>query len=292
MWPPDGIRANIKREGEQFEIDRRVYALLELGPAANFPLTAERWAEIATCGFTFSEQAAWLREQYSEEGAELAAGADADDVRAWEQVVSAIPSSVALPEAVVDALVEKMRSLKRDDDVLFLPHIGSRLVESGRIDALKALIGVDERFSAALQPTLATAGDTDATRILVEQLRDDIAAGRATHHLELEWLGGAHAAELVEPLFDCLSSALAQPAEGPFGALPSLISAIRRIGGVAAVRRYDELITSSDESRFKFMGSVREDVVQDVLRREGQTAAPNAAAALGLPFLIGPERRP
>src|SRR3954451_18751184 len=160
MWPPNGIQANIKREGDQFEIDGRVYALLELGPAAHYPLTAERWAEIATCGFTFSEQAAWLREQYSEEGAELAAATDADDVRAWEQLVSAIPPTIALPGVVVDAMAEKMRALKRDDDVLFLPYIGRRLVESGRVDALRALIAADERFAAALRSTLAGTGDT------------------------------------------------------------------------------------------------------------------------------------
>ena len=220
----------------------------ELGPAVNLPLDAERWAEVATCGFTFSDQAGWLREQYSEAGAELAARAEATDVRSWEQVVSAIPSDTPLPEAVVGAIVGKMRTVQRDDDVLFLPYIGQRLVESGQVDALHALIAADERFATALQPTLAAAGDTDATRGLLERLQDDLAAGRSTHHLELEWLNGAHDGQLLEPLFACLSAALSRPADDPFGAVPSLISAIRRIGGVEAVRRYDDLIASSEES--------------------------------------------
>jgi hypothetical protein len=288
MWPSDGIRANITRNGDQFNIDRRVYTILELGPAVNLRLDAERWAEVATCGFTFSEQAGWLREQYSEEGAELAARAEATDVRSWEQVVSAIPSDTPVPEAVVGAIVEKMRTVQRDDDLMFLPYIGRRLVESGQIDALRALIAVDERFATALQPTLAAAGDTEATRGLLERLQNDLAAGRSTHHLELEWLAGAHDPQLLAPLFACLSAALSRPAEDPFGALPSLSSAIRRIGGVEAVRRYDDLIASSEESRFKFMASVRDDVAQDALRRAGQTSASSAAGALGLPYVAKP----
>jgi hypothetical protein len=71
---------------------------------------------------------------------------------------------------------------------------------------------------------------------------------------------------------------------------PSLLSAIRRIGGAEAVAGYDELMGSSNESAFRFMRASRGEVVQDVLNQSGQTLAPVVAASLGMPFIGGPRR--
>lgn len=285
MWPDDGFRANIRREGDQWILDPRVHAIFVLAPAVNLPIGADRWADVATSGLAFSDQTQWLRDRYSLEGVQQAARVDVTDVRTWEQIVSAVPDDIDLPNELIAAMVERMRTLDRDDDILFLRHIGRRLAEAGQTDALRELIGVDERFAAELMPALAATGDVTAIRALLETLAADLDAGGSADHLELEWLNGARDPGLLEPLFNCLRAALGTAGDGPLGAVPSLISTIRRVGGVEAVRRYDELIASSDKSSFKFMRRSRDEVAEDVLEAAGQRDAPAAAAALALPYL-------
>jgi len=294
MWPDDGFRANIRREGDQWTLDPRVHAIFVLGPAVNLGLNAERWADVATSGLAFSDQTEWLRRQYSPDGAQEAARTDASDVRTWEQIISAVPNGVDLPDHLVAAMVGRLRTLDRDDDVLFLSNIGRRLADAGRTDELRELVGVDERFAAGLTPSLAAAGDVPAIQGLLDALANDLRAGRSTDHLELDWLNGARDRRLLEPLFTCLKTALETGGDGPLGSVPSLISTIRRLGGIEAVHRYDELIASSDKSSFKFMRQSRDEVTEDVLKSAGQRAALAAAAALGLPYLAtqGPPGAP
>jgi hypothetical protein len=125
----------------------------------------------------------------------------------------------------------------------------------------------------------------DAAAPLLDRLAASLAAGHSADHLDLEWLGGVRDPSLLPRLFASLRAALATGQDGPLGALPSLISTIRRIGGEEAVAGYDELIASSEEPGFRFMRASREEVAQDELKKAGERAAADAAASLGLPFL-------
>jgi hypothetical protein len=99
------------------------------------------------------------------------------------------------------------------------------------------------------------------------------------------WLEGVTDSELLPDLFDALLLDLEHERDDPFGPGRSLHRAILRIGGEEAVRRYDELIASSDEPRFKFLRLWRDEVVQSELRAVGQSRAGEVAAALSVPNL-------
>jgi hypothetical protein len=273
-------------EDGQWTVSAGVFALFTLAPAIDLPLDSQQWSQIACSGFVFSEQTDWLRNQYTQEGAVTAAmTCEVDDVRSWQQILSCIPDEESVPDEVFTALAAKMRTLAREDDFLYLPYVGRRLAEGGRLDIVAELVHVSSNFESQLRPTLAAAGDVDSAAALLLRLAESLAAGESADYLELDWLNGVRDPSLLPDLFACLTQALASRQDGPLGALPKLVPTIRRIGGEEAVDRYDALIASSDEPRFRFMRASREEVAQDELNKAGAAAAPAIAASLGLPFL-------
>jgi hypothetical protein len=286
MWPADGLASAISEEDGTSTTQPQAYAVFTLGPAVDLVLSPERWAQVACSAVVFAEQRDWLRSQYQTEAARVAAQCEADDVRTWEQILGGVPPEEPIPEELVAALLERMRTLSREDDALYLPYVGRRLSEAGHLAAVEELSRVDATFAARLLPSLAAAGNVDAAASLLDEVRAAIEGGDPPNRLDLEWLEGVRDTSLLPRLFACLGAALALPrANNPFGPVQALVSAIGRIGGAEAVARYDELIASSDAPAFRFMRSTRDEVAQECLKRTGQEAAPAAAQSLDLPFL-------
>lgn len=286
IWPDKPLRMCVKRSGVEVTIAFALHAILVLGPASQMQLTPEQWADVATCGVVLSDQAGWLREQYTDEGLVRACEiCDAPDARTWSQIVSAIPDSADLPSALAQAIDTHLRETPEGDDIFYLRSLSRRLAEAGELDLLLSLSDRNAVFRTELLPALSALGDVPAARQLLADLAKNVADGGRSDRYEVEWMSGINAPELLPDLFSTFKEVLEHEREPVLGALPSLTAAIRRVGGVEAVRLYDEMISSSENPRFKFSRSYRDDVLNDLLERTGQAAAVEAAKGLSLPIL-------
>jgi hypothetical protein len=117
---------------------------------------------------------------------------------------------------------------------------------------------------------------------LLDELTKTLRKGKRTDRDEAEWLDGVRDEGLLPLLFDALTVALRIDDDSPFGVSGVIGRAIYRIGGEEAVHMYDELIASSDESRFRFLRLQRDEIVQAELRTAGQTRAADVASRLQL----------
>lgn len=188
-----------------------------------------------------------------------------------------------MPAAVIDSIIEHVDSVEEPDFDLW--HIGERLAGEGRLDALQALSANGDELERGLRQWRAGLGEFEAARLLLVEMTPALREGRRREWDDAEWLEGSTSPDLLPLLFDALAAALEVETDDPFGPARALQRAIYRIGGDEAVRSYDELIASSDESRFKFLRLHRDELVQAELRRAGQARVAEVAEALELPVL-------
>ena len=284
-WPPGGVRANIiEREENQIRFkDAEAHAWLTLAPALDIAPSPEQWADLATSGALLTESSTWLQRHYSEEAVLLAARSlDSTSLRPWAQLIRAIPDEAGVPDAVVHAFLEHVKEMTPKEAEIELWAIGDRFVRDRRLDVLEKLSQKSTEFDAALRPWRSRLGETEAARILLEELVVKLAEGARFDRDDAEWLEGVNDKALLGALFEALTLAIRSEDDSPFGVSGALGRAIYRIGGDEAVRMYDELIEGSDDSRFKFLRLQRDEIVQGELRRAGQASAVDVAARLDL----------
>jgi hypothetical protein len=213
----------------------------------------------------------------------IASRFDSGEAGEWGQLLGAIPSDLPVPEKLVAAAVSNIHTV--GDPQFGLWHIGERLGQAGRLDALQAISSRSAELEQGLRQWRARLGEIDAARLLLSEMIEGLRAGQSRDWDDPDWVEGIVDPALLPQLFDALRADLEAQRDDPFGPSRALLRAILRIGGEEAVRRYDELIFSSEESRFKFLRLHREDVIQSELRRVGQLRAPDVAASLGVPVL-------
>ena len=310
-WPEGGVGRNIERSEKTFHFqDPAAAAWLFLAPALDVVPTPEQWAEVAISGAVVTDTSNWLRRHYTEEGALLAASrCESSDARPWGDLIAAIPEKA--PPAVVDAVVERTND-SREEHNFDLRAIGDGLVRARRLDALQALSAKNETFERVLKTYRAQLGEVESARVLLAELTDGLEAGRfgeirrepgayperppqgvriraAFSSDDPEWLEGVGSEELLPELFGALKLAALIDEDVPRPFVSALVRAIHRIGGEEAVRLYDKLITTSDDSRLKFLRIQRNEIVQADLRKAGQAAAASVADQLGVPVFASTE---
>jgi hypothetical protein len=305
-WPEDGVGRNIERSGNTITfLSQGAMAWLTLAPELDLAPTPEQWADIATCGAVLTDTTSWLRTHYTEEAALLAAATcTASDARPWADLISAIPTEA--PPEVVDAAVRHVTVSTEEHD-FDLRRLAAGFVTAGRLDALQTISVKSEAFEAILRTYRAELGEVGSARILIEQLVAGIEAGKfgelrtepglrprrtttgvgaraAYSEHDTEWLHGVSSPDLLPDLFRALRVAALLDEDIPTIG-HRLVRAISRIGGEDAVDRYDDLIEASEDSRYKFLRSQRDEIAQQELRKAGQELAPSVASELGVPVL-------
>lgn len=290
-WPAAGVRANIERDENRIRFKHAgAYAWLTLAPALDIAPSAEQWADLATSGAILTDSSTWLERHYSEEAVLLAAGSlDSASLRPWAQLIGAIPDAARVPDDVVEALLAHVSEMTSKEAEIELWTVGDRFVRESRLDALQKLSETGTEFDAALRPWRSRLGEAEAARVLLEELVARMREGVRLDRDDAEWLEGVNDGALLTALFEGLALAIRSEDDSPFGVSGALGRAIYRIGGDEAVRMYDELIGSSDDSRFKFLRMQRDEIVQAELRRAGQATAVEVHKRLGLGWL-DPER--
>ncbi|HEX6679300.1 MAG TPA: hypothetical protein VF063_01515 [Gaiellaceae bacterium] len=283
-WPEGGVRANVEWDESEIRFaNAEALAWLTLAPALDIAPSTEQWADLATSGVILTDGSTWLERHYSEQGAlEAASSCVSSSLRPWAQLVGAIPNDVRVPDAVVDALMVNVSNMTPRQAQIDLWTVGDRFAREGRLDALRILSKKGSAFEQGLRPWRARLGDSEAARLLLEELIATLRDGKQVDRDEAEWLEGVTDEALLGALFEALALALPLENGSPFGAAGSIGRAIYRIGGDEAVQRYDELIESSDESRFKFLRLQRDEIVQKELRVVGQRDAAEVASRLKL----------
>jgi len=284
-WPDEGARAHVHREENNVRFgDLGAYAWLTLAPALDLRPSDEQWADLATSGAVWTDTADWLRRHYTAEAAAKAAEMlDSDDSAPWGQLLSAIPSDQEVPDAVIDAMVDRVRTVDNPHGGLW--NIGQRLGGAGNLGALQAISSRSDALESGLRVWRARLGETEAASSLLGDLTGAVKEGKGREWDDPEWLEGVSDPVLLPDLFEALRADLMVERDDPFGPSRYLHRAILRIGGDDAVKGYDELMSTSDESRFNFLRIHRDDVVQAELRKIGQESAADVARTLGLPVL-------
>jgi hypothetical protein len=281
LWPSEGLRAGVTRDGLRWTIKRPVLVVLYLGPVLDIPLDTQRWLEVASSGFALSDQTAWLRRHYSSAAGKEACSLTFVDVRTWAELLDGVHESPEVEELL--SVISTTPLVMFDGDEYLLSRIGSRIAAASRVDLLECLSAQQDVFRELLEPDLAVAGDTAAASNLLTGLATTIRAGGDFDSLDHRWMDTICDPALLPEVFTCIEAALANPGDG-FG-LSRLCGVVRRIGTVAAIECYDALIASSPDPRYKFLRPTRDEILADLLQLRGQAAAKGVSEVLALPFL-------
>lgn len=287
-WPEKPYEQTITRESpNSWRQENLAAGWLWFGPPLDKSLNAHQWAELASCGILFDDQTTWLRRNADSQSViQLAETCKATDSRVWQQALAATPDP--LPEALVNAVVNNLRTAEEEHyEVRF---IGQRLLAAADTQPVRELSEISPQFAASLRPLLAGAGDEEAQRTLLRALRERLQAHQRPTGSDLNWLDAVTNEDLLDDLFTCVEllwgSTPAVPETQTWFTVDistPVMNAIRKIGGRGVVERYDALIAK--QGGFQFLRDQREAIAQGMLRRDGLTAAQQAARELGLPPL-------
>ena len=295
-WPQKPYQETITRTSpNSWRQDADAHAWIWFGPEAKPDLSAEQWAQLATCGVLFESQTEWLEATQTLEGIYRAVellGTDGD-VERWDQLLSCCADP--LPNR---ALVACFRSLdssltERSDTVAYrLRNITRRMIDNGRFDLAKDLAERHTDFVGDLAPILAEKGDLGAQRHLLASLVEQLSSeGEIPDERRVEWLPGVRSPELLPCLFDVVKQTY--KTETPqrmtirgfdrSDIARTAMEAITAIGGRQAVEGYDELIASEED--FRWLHHQRSQLAGAVLAADGERFGSAAAARAELPWL-------
>jgi hypothetical protein len=299
-WPQKSFRDTITRvSANEWRQEGPAAAWTWIGPLAKPPLSADHWAQLATCGIAMPELQRWLLETETADGAYAAIGflVDEKDPRHWWYLLACCrdPLPNALLVACSDS-IDLQPNLPDDDGVVHqLTEIGHRFLGNDREDLARSLAARVAAFSDALIPLLANAGDVSAQERLLAELteRVDGAGGPAVN--ELLWVTAIRSPTLLPLLFGLLGRAYptgnASPESPPHvigGYQPHdiinpMVEAIAAVGGRAAVAAYDEQIAQVAYMRWLY--PQRERIALELLTRDGRRFLEVAATRAGVPCL-------
>lgn len=271
-WPTSGIASTIQRNGGTWSIEHRTIAALCFGPAVELKLTPNEWADLANRPISYADEAGWLRSECSEEAiSRLLDICDASEASTWECVLEAIPDPI--PGPVAHAVAQRMTDI---DQVPAATSVIRRLGENGHVDALRVVSRMHPELSSTTCAHLAAAGDRRAQTEKLRGLMSFLSERQREEDigwLELDWMRAVDSPEFLDDLFDLLPVSYRYK-PGPRGfndSISAIHEAIRRIGGLGAVERYDELLEGRRPSwdGVHFVRYRRDELVADLLDREG-----------------------
>jgi hypothetical protein len=276
-WPQDGFAGVITDS----RITWKAHASLAYGSQLCLPLTDEDWGEIAGFGMPYEGKVEWLRGNYRRSAATSAAERWTDDrPERWVNLADAIPTK--LPPAVVRAIAGHVKTAD-----LFLPRLLGRLLDERHMTALRELAKISGQVGEDADRYVARAGDFRAQGRCLDHLIGDFGTPKSIHADDLRWTDGILDARLLPKLFEALVAAYRHRNADYNDAMTPIHEAIRRIDGLDAVRRYDELMASEPPAfpGVQFERYERDTILDDILRATGEEATAPLLATLGLPRL-------
>ncbi|WP_158276809.1 SIR2 family protein [Paraconexibacter algicola] len=255
------------------------------------------WAQIATCGVVFGPEHEWLRATATDDGqVEAACLLEGEtDPEFWLDIFQSCEPPYA-PRLLRSACAN-LEGGRADDVPENEDRIACRRLVEIFVDAQEhALAARLAQRRPALQGDLdalfARGGDLPAQLRLLPDLVARAERGERLSDEDVQWMSGVTHADALPPLFRVLAAVWVTQS-GPVprfssGSSPRdltspVIEAIARIGGIAAVRGYDELLERGDDLRW--LRSPRDQVLARLLATIAEPLAAAAASAAGLPEL-------
>ena len=282
-WPAAGLTSVVvRRSGTQWEVPPDARAILFYGPHVDLPLTPQRWVDVAGSTYLFTPQHEWLRRSWSPEALELLLAEDfGDEASRWQTVVVATPDP--LPASLADALPRRIQAI---DDEHAIGYIIDRLRSGGYRDALRALASHHESVEDRVRRALAALGDVEAQRVLLSALIEDFRTAEGIDSDDISWLQGVRDGSLLALLFEALPASYNHRpgALGFNNTMTPIHDAIRRVGGLDAVKRYDNLLAQHPRpwDGAQFVRIHRDEVLEDGLDLAASAHAPAFRRAVGL----------
>jgi SIR2-like domain len=282
LWNGNDLRAAVTLTPGGANLAHWAAGVLFFAPEVDLPLSSERWAQVALCGWLFEPQLRWLRQQQPD-GAHRAL---------LDQDVSPDALGDLAELAADDELEPLVAAIERAAPATFRDRharrIVARLVRARRPDLLRRAAAAAPPVAAIADPELAAAGDVDAQRQQLATLASDLSAGARVDRHDYEWLANVEDPSLVSPLADAIREAGARrlPATSPFDDLSQPLQvALERIDPRAAVGLYDELISGPAWDGAQFLADRRDRALLAMLAGSGRVATAERMRALGLPEL-------
>lgn len=280
-WKGPILKAITAKGRNSWTIQHWASAWLWLAPAVSAPLNDERWSELALADPLYDKQVDWLKAHASEASVKRAlAHGVGPKAQTWKQLLDAA-NGYAEAE-VVEALIQGLSPDPEESS--YVTEIARRLAERHRVDGLRELASRNPHLGVELRPFLARGGDAVA---IDRMLGDLIVELEGDSHIDrgFQWLDGIEDGQFLPRLFVALPLAnegRPSPPDGRWELETALHETIRKIGGEAAIRGYDELL--KDEKR-RFFRLRREVIVAQELMVEGLKALHAAARSAGVPVL-------
>jgi hypothetical protein len=273
-WPSEGIAGSINQPGSHHWMEPAAQAVLCYGPAIELDLTARQWADVASRGYSFGSEGEWLRKQWTPAAMRETLNL-CNDERAdiWADVLEGTPDPV--PHELVEAIAGRIRTV---DDSARGYEIIRRLGEGAEIDAIREIVGRIPELAGVARPALAEAGDGSAQRALLADLADRFSTTVGIDSDDLSWMHAVNDPTLRETVFELLPRSYNHsPGPGRLNdTMGVLHNTIRRIGGQAAVQRYDELLARPEPawSGVQFVRLHRDEVARDLLDEASRDVEP------------------
>ncbi len=283
-WSGRILEAIQEQAPNRWTIARWASAWLWLAPAIQAPLNTERWGEIARAEPLYDEQTDWLQSQASEVSVSNAVrDLDSRKAKAWSHLLKA--AGTYATDELLDSLVEQLDPEPEESG--YVEEIATTLTDRQDERRLQALAKKSSFLQTQLRPYRASLGDAASIRELLHDLALSLRES-ARSERGFQWLNGLTDNQFLDQLFECLALANEghrSPRDGLWEVQGALQEAIRRIGGEAAVRGYDRLLTNEE---FRFARLQRNVIVYRELMADGLIAAARAAASAGVPLLPQP----
>lgn len=280
-WEGPILEAIIAKGPNSWTIQHWASAWLWLAPAVSTPLDDERWSELVLAEPLYDEQIGWLKAHASDGSVKRALDREiGPKAQTWKQLLEA--GNGHAETEVVEALVLGLRPDSGESG--YVVEIAGRLAERHRVDGLRELATRNPHLGAELRPFLARSGHAASINRMLEDL---IAELGSESHIDrgFHWLGGIEDRRFLPQLFRALSLVDSEQSSAPDGRWEletTLHETIRRIGGEAAIRGYDELLENEER---RFLRLRREVIVAQELMVEGLKALEDAARSAEVPLL-------
>lgn len=280
LWGERDLRDALTRTADdRVTIARWASIALSYGPASAFPLSDARWVQVALSGWLFGPQHKWLRLTLREDRLRTAVSEAPPSARVVNDLLRvAPPELVALAAPLVRRLPDTELQGSRAT-MLF-----ESLANAELADELRIVFSRGGEFATKAAPLLARAGDVEAQRSLLRELRSALAAGAQPDRHDHPWLDSVVSVDLLQDLIETYVAANVHPQDAsPFDIGRGLLAAIQRIGGHEAIRAIEELVASGRWSGIQWLYRTVDEMLQAEANASAAPAAEAVRLQLGLP---------
>ena len=254
-------------------------AALAFATALDLPLAPDQWLEIfeAKAVFFWWPATEWLR-RHSEAIDEASVVAAFANLDTEFQVRQALNSLSSISDAVADAATTALIRINAIDSVFMLGEFRDR----GQLDQLRRLRveALAPEIRRAAQRELASAGDIEAQRTELRQMKEEVAANPGAYgHEGFDWAQAAKP-EVIDELAALLRQVAESGTAGRNGIHRSVQIALAATRDERALQAYDAIIDDTDLSGSSFFRYQRDELARQLARDDALARLPAQLAEI------------